>query len=223
VKSDGNQLHQFWLRLCETDAFWSYQSLPCKKFIQQKKHIDFMYDTGVMHAMCEMTQCSPQELFEKMVFFPARESILLSDDEYGEAAAYPYVKAFKGRKNFIDMLDRYLEGGVEQIGVITVNRYDFEDGDAIKVSGVFRHDRSILHTFTPKRFTNKNWIHGWPWPNFGTAFFTSPDLSWALYSTSTDDDSLVVFMADKSFTKGFFAFWPDVVKYIFLENTKSKR
>lgn len=211
MKTDKGALQRFYQRLSLTDQYWEYEGLPFFDFVCPDRYYDLMEETKLSEIQL-FTDMSKEELLRKMLFFPHREVSTAGNSE--DVLPYTYVKAFKNRKVFIENLFAYIRSKEKQIGVITVNRYS-DDDEKIKSSGVFVHDSTIMQTFSPKMFTDDNWIRGWPWPNFGTNFFLSLDHSWALYSTNMDDQSLVVFMADKTFTPGFFSYWPDIVKHLY--------
>lgn len=124
---------------------------------------------------------------------------------------YDYVNCFKPHAIFIEKLYNFIEVSEPQIACLPVNKYETE----LHVDGPFRHDNSILNTFSPRK-TIKRLFYEIDLENSGQAFFLSLDLSWAIYTSgSLDPQSVVYLLADKKFTKPFFKHWPDIVDFVY--------
>lgn len=125
-------------------------------------------------------------------------------------APYHYVNSFKPHSQVVQKIYEIAKTEVSEIGVFPVNSYAW----GFRIDGPYLHVVDKMVSFTP-RGESDHWIHDWPWFNDGRCFFVPKDVSWAYYTSKSNDPNSVDFLlADQDFLGKVNQLWPDIVDYV---------
>ena len=211
MKPNKELKKSFYTKLNLTEEFWKLDTTNFEKYIDKKEIKKILENTKFSKDVPIITDI--ETIKDLMCFFPQKNETNQIDSSFN-IEPFSYVQVFKNRSNFIDCLYKHIKDEEKDIAVMTLDRYGVDDKD-IKANGPFIHSNNMLLTFKPKTYRPNQKNTFWPWFNFGTAFFVSLDLSWAIYTTNIDDNSLIIFLSNKEFKDKFFHQFPETLKHIF--------
>lgn len=219
MKADIQFKNNFYQKLNQSKNFWKLYDIEFENYVDKKVVEDIIKSAN--HPDKVKVIEDVDAITDLMCFLPPKEEVNKKTNNL-DKASFPFIRVFKHRTSFINSLYDYIKDFEEKIAVLTLDRYGVDDS-GIRSNGAFMHPIEMLKNFQPKTYKHNQHIPVWPWVNFGTAFFIAPDLSWAIYTTSISDESLLVLISDSSVINTFLQNTSSILNDMYMKQLKVKK